>query len=65
MFMQLAMYLAMSIPLHHATCSFQFIDTLEEQTRVKILLPSNVLKKLEFESTKTFCKSSIDKLKKT
>jgi hypothetical protein len=63
MLAQLVVYLAMSMLLHHATRSFQFIDTSEEQARAEILLPSSVLKKLELESTESFCKSSIDKYK--
>jgi hypothetical protein len=61
---QLAVYLALSLPLHHATRSFQFINTSEEQSRAAILLPPDALKKLEPESTEIFCKSSIDKYRK-
>jgi hypothetical protein len=63
MFAQLAVYLAMSMPFHHATRSFQFINTSEEQTWAKILLPSSMLKKLKLESIEIFCKSLIDKYK--
>jgi DNA replication protein DnaC len=58
---QLAVYLSLSMPLYHASRSFQFINTSEEESKAKILLPSSMLNKLEGESTEIFCKSSIDK----
>jgi hypothetical protein len=58
---QLAVYLSLSMPLYHASRSFQIINTSEEESKVEILLPSSFLNKLEGESTEIFCKSSIDK----
>jgi seryl-tRNA(Sec) selenium transferase len=58
---QLVVYLSLSTPLHHTSCSFQFINTSEEESKAEILLPSSMLNKLKDESTEIFCKSSIDK----
>jgi hypothetical protein len=58
---QLVVYLSLSMPLHHASHSFQFINTSEEQSKVEVLLPPDVLNKSEGESIEIFCKYSIDK----
>ncbi len=39
MFVQQAIHITLSIPLHHATRSFQFINTCEEENRDFILFP--------------------------
>jgi hypothetical protein len=39
MIAQLAIYLSLSMPLHQASRSFQFINTSEEQSKAEVLHP--------------------------
>ncbi len=42
MFVQQAIHITLSIPLHHATRSFQFINTCEEENKAFVLFPQNI-----------------------
>ena len=58
---QLAIYLILSIPLYHCSCSFAFINTSPLQERAFVLKPQQQLQKLDKESMDVMCKSIIDK----
>ena len=58
---QLAVYLVLSIPLHHASWSFKFINTSSLDEWAFVLKPQNVLDQLEADSTDIMSSSIIDK----
>lgn len=58
---QLAAYLVLSLPLHHASRSFKFINTSPLEERAFVLKPQTVLNQLEDDSTDIMCSSIIDK----
>jgi len=58
---QLTIYLIFSLPLHHASRSFQFMNTSLENERAFILKPSHMLKKLSPTITNIQCPSLINR----
>jgi hypothetical protein len=51
MFAQLAIYLILSLPLHHTSRLFQSINTSPEDERTFILKPFHMLKKISSTAT--------------